>query len=181
MKNNKLFWPIIIVAIVIMVESVLLLSNNQSKKNENSNQVKILPTQEVNSEEIVSFDWLQEKGKAILVMKANKEVAIDAIDLYIGYKDVKVNSIKNLGNLPKPSFSKVSTEKSLVVMNYLISAAEGFKVMPEQYIRVAELELSTINTESAELFIDTKTQVVENGTAKVLPFSSKNLIINSTL
>ena len=176
-----MFWPIIVVAIIIMVESVLLLSNNQNKNNEDYNQAKILPTQEVKVEEVVGFDWLQENGKAILVMKANDEVSIDAIDLYIGYKDLEVVSIKNLGELPKPSFSKISTEKSLVVMNYLISVTEGFKMVPGQVIRVAELELSSIITEDAELSIDTKTQVVENGTAKVLPFSSKNLIINSTL
>ena len=179
--KNKLFWPIIIVAIVIMVESVLLLSNSQGKNNVNSNQTKVLPTQEIKSEDVVSFDWLREEGKAILVMKANKEIAIDAIDLYIGFKDIKVTAIKNLGVLPKPSFSKISTEKSLVVMNYLISETDGFKVLPNQYIKVAEMELNSITSESAELFIDTKTQVVENGTAKVLPFSSKNLIVNSTL
>lgn len=179
--NNKLFWPIIIVTIVIIVESILLLSNKQIGKQEENNTANITPTEEIIAEDVVSFDWLNEAGKPILILTANKDVAIDAIDLYIAYKNVKVNSVNNLNELPKPTFSKVSTEKSLVVMNYLISEATGLKMVSGQSIRVAEFKISSISTTGAELSIDTKTQVVENGTAKVLPFNSNKLIVNSTL
>jgi hypothetical protein len=179
--KNKLFWPIIIVAIVIMAESVLLLSGNQLKTTKTEVVTDIVPTEEVKNVEAVSFEWMYEEGKATLAMTANKKIAVDAIDLYIGYKDVTVNSVKNLNELPKPSFSKISSENSLVVMNYLINEAEGLIMMPGQIIQVTELDLKVNSEDVGELTIDSKTQVVENGTAKVLPFNSKKLIINSTL
>jgi hypothetical protein len=114
-------------------------------------------------------------------MTTNKKVSIDAIDLYIGYKGGKVESVKNSGELPKATFSKISSEKSLVVMNYLISETDGFLLEPGEIIKIVELQITPSSTESSEFFIDAKTQVVENGTAKVLPFSSNNLIVNSTL
>lgn len=168
--NNKLFWPIVLVSIVIIVESVLLLSNNQNKK-QNVEPVKVVTTEEVkNVEPVISFTWLDDGKKAVLQMSSKKSVAIDAIDLYIAYKDVKINSVTNMGDLPKPSFSKVSTEKSLVVMNYLIPEAEGFKLEAGKTISVAELDFTVLNAETVQISIDPKTQVVENGTVKVLPY-----------
>lgn len=164
-----------------MVESVLLLSGNQLKTTKTDVMTDTVPTEEVKSEEAVVFEWMYEEGKATLTMIANKEIAVDAIDLYIGYENVTVNLVKNLDELPKPSFSKISSENSLVVMNYLMDDAEGLIMMPGQIIQVAELDLEVNSEDIGELTIDSKTQVVENGTAKVLPFNSKKLIINSTL
>jgi len=175
--KNKLFWPIIIVAVVIIVESVLLLSDNKVNKTPEI----VVDSEEIVAEDVVNFEWLNETNKATLVMTANKEVSLDAIDLYIAYKNVKIDSVKNLDELPKPSFSKISTEKSLVVINYLISEEDGFKMTTGQSVKVAELEISLESTGSAEFSVDQKTQVVENGSAKVLPFSSKKLIVDSTL
>jgi hypothetical protein len=168
--NNKLFWPIVLVSIVIIVESVLLLSNNKNKK-VNVEPVKMVTSEEVKKvEPIISFTWLDDGNKTVLQMSSKKTVAIDAIDLYIAYKDVKVNSVTNVGDLPKPSFSKISTEKSLVVMNYLIPDAKGFMLEAGKTINVAELDLTILNAETAQFSIDPKTQVVENGTVKVLPY-----------
>jgi len=179
--KNKLFWPIVLISIVIIVESVLLLSSNQTRKTKVASAEITPPVEEVKVAEVLSFDWQGEVGKSVLIMTAKKAVAIDAIDLYIGYKNIKVNSVKNLEELPEPSFSKISADKSLVVMNYLISEAEGFKMQEGQSVKIVELGFTLNSTESAEFLIDAKTQVVENGSAKVLPFSSKNLIVNSTL
>lgn len=178
--KNKLFWPIAIIAIIIIIESLLLLTNRQIGKQE-INPVNIIPSEETMAEDDISFSWLNdEAGGPVLVMTANKGVAIDAIDLYIAYKGTKVNSVKNLDELPKPSFSKVSTEKSLVVMNYLISEALGFSMETGQSVKVAQLNITADPVEATELSVDPKTQVVENGTAMVLPFNSENLIINGT-
>ncbi|KKQ30200.1 MAG: hypothetical protein US46_C0009G0019 [Candidatus Shapirobacteria bacterium GW2011_GWF2_37_20] len=160
----------------------MLLSNNQIKKTElSTDTMDITPTEEVVSEEVLSFGWLQEEGKAILVITANEEVAIDAIDLYMAYNNTKISAVKNLGELPKPSFSKISTENSLVVMNYLIGEEGGFVMTPGQMVQVAQLDLSVNSGDVGELSIDSKTQVVENGSAEVLPFNSQKLIINGTL
>ena len=179
--KNKLFLPIIIVTLIIILESVLLLTTKQGQKT----KTRILNTgtpRVMQVEDAVSFEWQNEgNNKANLLMKANKNTSIDAIDLYVAYKNIKVKSVNNLNELPKPTFSKISTEKSLVVMNYLIPEAEGFKMVKGQSVKVAEFDLIPTSTGSAELSVDAKTQVVENATSKVLPFSSKNLIINGSL
>lgn len=181
--KNKLFWPTIIVAVIIIVESVMLISNAQTKKPVvDDNNTEDIQNSETKTEYAVGFEWLEEEdGKPVLMLKANRDVSIDAIDLYIAYKNAKVNSIINSDELPKPSFSKISTEKSLVVMNYLISEPEGFKITAGQSVKVVKLGISPISTEAADFSIDARTQVVENGTVKVLPFTSNNLIVNSTL
>jgi len=177
--KNKLFWPIAIVAIVIMVESVLLLTTKQGQKTKKMVIDNGAP-RVVQVEDALSFEWQNEdNNKANLVMKANKSMSIDAIDLYVAYKNTKVKAVNNLNELPKPTFSKISTEKSLVVMNYLIPEVDGFKLAKGQSVRIAEFDLIPNSTGSAELSIDPKTQVVENGTVKVLPFNSKSLIVNS--
>jgi len=177
--KNKLFWPIAIIAIVIMLESVMLMSDKNINKQE-SNPINGNFAEEVGTKDVINFSWTNEDtSKPILIMTANKKMAVDAIDLYVAYKGVTVNSVENLGELPKPSFSKVSIEKSLVVMNYLIAETDGFNIEEGQSIRVAQFDIKLDPTKIAELSIDPKTQVVENGTVKVLPFNSKSLIVNS--
>lgn len=178
--KNKLFIPIIIVTLIIMLESVLLLTTKQGQKTKTMVTDTGAPRVTL-IEEAVSFEWQNEDNKATLVMKANKNMSIDAIDLYVAYKNTKVKLVNNLNELPKPTFSKISTEKSLVVMNYLIPEVEGFKLAKGQSVRIAEFDLIPTSTESVELSVDAKTQVVENVTSKVLPFNSKSLIINGSL
>jgi len=168
--KNKLFWPIVIISLVIIVESILLISNNKSKNQVVVEEQTPVVSEVVKAEPVIEFTWIDEGSKKILEMRTKKTVAIDAIDLYISYKGATINSADNVGDLPKPSFSKISTEKSLVVMNYLISEAEGFSIASDQVVRVAELDITPLEGVSPELSIDSKTQVVENGTAKVLPY-----------
>lgn len=179
--KNKLFLPIIVVTLIIILESVLLLTTKQGLKT-NIGVIDNKTPKISQVEDAISFEWQNEdNNKANLVMKANKSMSIDAIDLYVAYKNTKVKAVNNLNELPKPTFSKISTEKSLVVMNYLIPEVDGFKLAKGQSVRIAEFDLIPNSTGSIELSIDAKTQVVENTTSKVLPFNSKNLIINSTL
>lgn len=168
--KNKLFWPIVIISLVIIVESIMLISNNKNKKQVVVEEQTPMVSEVVKKEPVIEFVWVDEGAKKVLEMRSKKTVAIDAIDLYISYKGATINSVKNAGDLPEPSFSKISTEKSLVVMNYLISEAEGFSMAYNQVIRIAELDITSIEGMMPELSIDPKTQVVENGTAEVLPY-----------
>lgn len=181
--KSKLFWPILILSVVVMAESLSLISSSQTtNKKDNFLSKTPLIKEEVINQNIIDFSWSNDKAdKPILIMTANKKVMIDAIDLYVAYKGVIVNLVKNLNELPEPTFSKISTGKSLVVMNYLINDAEGFNIEKGQSIKVAQFDIKIDPTKTAELSIDQKTQVVETGTVKVLPFSSKNLIINGSL
>lgn len=176
--KNKLFWPIVLVTVVIIVESVMLFTNNKpTLKSVDKDIPEVKPTEIIKKDEL-SFYWVNSE-KPVLMLKANDSVAIDAIDLYINYQNGEVINVNNLGDLPKPSFQKISKDKSLVVLNYLISAADGLKLEKGQEVKVLQLEVK--NTADLKLTIDGKTQVVENGSAKVLPFNSEDLIINSSL
>lgn len=175
--KNKLFWPIVVLSMVIMIESVLLMSGGKNVKRNNILSEIPLAGEE-STENIIDFSWSNEEtNRPILIMTANDRVAIDAIDLYIAYNGLIVNSVSNLNELPEPTFSKVSSEKSLVVMNYLISSENGFVVEKNQSIKVAQLEINLDSNKTAELSIDPKTQVVENATVRVLPFNDKRLVI----
>ncbi|MBU1117420.1 hypothetical protein KKD37_00485 [Patescibacteria group bacterium] len=178
--KNKLFWPIVLVTVVIIIESVLLLTGGVKNKAVVPNNDMSGSVEEEKMADAVSFEW--ENGeKAVLMMTANEEVSLDALDLYVGYKNATVDKMTSFDDLTKATFSKVSEDKSLLVVNYLVSEADGFKMVPGQSVKLIEVELSPVSTGSMELFIDDKTQVVENGSAKVLPFNSQNLIVNSTL
>lgn len=179
MKNtnikNKYFLPLVLLSIVTIAVSLFSITNKKNITDIKAGLVKMQP-----KEEVITFSW--EKGeKPVLVITASEEVSIGAIDLYIGYKNVEITGVTNLGELPEPAFSKVSEKNDLVVMNYLISENEGFKLIPGQSIRVIELEISPEISNMAELFIDNKTNVVENDSVEMVPYKSENLIINSTL
>jgi len=177
MKNKNIL-PIIFLSFVVIVVSLFSmtsLKNNGSKSVNNDDK----------ENEIISFYW--EKGeKPVLLMSANEEVSIGAIDLYIGYKNTEVTRVSNLGELPEPAFSKVSGDNSLVVLNYLIPEDEGFKISPGQSVKVVEIDISPDMMDEAELFIDEKTNIVDNnntvnGLPKGLPYKSENLMINNSL
>lgn len=176
MKNKKYFIPIVLLSIAVIAVSIFSLSSKKSSEVVNFDS----PSIEVEENNVITFSW-QQAEKPVLVMTASEEVAIGAIDLYVGYKNVDVAGVTNMGELPEPAFSKVNSDNSLVVLNYLISEDDGFKISPGQSVNVLELDLSSEMVDGAELFIDNKTNVVDNETVKGLTYKSENLMINSTL
>lgn len=179
--KNKYYFLIAIIAVVIIVESLMLLSKEQGISKvvvEN----KVTPSVEVVKEVgDLSFSW-REGDKAVLLMTANRDMSLDAVDLYIDYQGVDIKAVNsNGGVLPSPTFKRISPEKSLVVLNYLIDTPDGLKLLKGQTIEVLDLEINQKSGQKYQLSIDEKTQVVENGSSKVLPFNSQNLIINGSL
>ncbi|HPR99572.1 MAG TPA: hypothetical protein PLU63_01975 [Candidatus Woesebacteria bacterium] len=160
---------------VVIAVSLFSITNRENVTDISGRMVATQP-----EEGIVSFSW-QKGEKPVLLMTASEEVSIGAIDLYIGYKNVEVIRASNLSELPEPAFLKVSSDNSLVVLNYLISEDEGFKIYPGQSIRVVELDVSSEMMDGAEVFIDEETNVVDNDTMKGLPYKSESLMFNSSL
>lgn len=174
-KMKKIFFlPIILLSTVVIAVSLFSISGQKEMTNNNERVVE--PQLK---EEIITFNW-QEGEKPVLLMSASKEVSIGAIDLYIGYKGVDVVKVNNLSELPKPAFFKISEKNNLIVINYLISEDEGFKLSAGQSVRVMELELSSELVSGAQLVVDEKTNVVENDTVEMVPYKSENLIIKSS-
>jgi len=165
-------------AVVIIIESVLLLSRSVGK---------IGPqTLKEGSNILVSLNWEAkgevETGKSeevVLKMKAEKEVFIDAVDLYIKYDptQVTVSDVTFDNDFVKPSFSKISQEKGLVVVNYLVSAPKGFGLKIGAGVDLARLKVNYIAEGEVSFEVGEGTLVVENGSAKVLPFNSDSLIV----
>ncbi len=173
--KNKYFLPVVLLSLVVIAVSLFSITNQKKITDIDGGMVD---TQ--SKEEIVSFSW-QKGEKPILLMTASEEVSIAALDLYIGYKNIEVVGVSNLGELPEPAFQKVSNDNSLVVLNYLISEDDGFKIYPGQSVKIAELDISSEITTGAELFIDEETNIVDNNTIKGLPYKSENLMINGSL
>lgn len=176
MKNKNLL-PIIFLSFVVIVVSLFSMTSLKNKTPILENLTEIKDDQKG---EIITFSW-ENIEKPVLVMTASEEVSIGAIDLYIGYKNVEITGVTNLGELPEPAFSRVSKGNSLVVLNYLISEDDGFKILPGQSLRVVELDILPQVDQGYELFIDQETNVVDNETVKGLTYKSENLIINSIL
>lgn len=179
MKKNKILLILIpLVAVVIIIESVIFLSRSTTKKGP-----QLLKE---GSKTPVSLSWKAnsevETGKGeevVLSMASEKNVAIDAVDLYIKYDPTKV-TVDNVtfdAKFIKPSFNKISQEKGLVVVNYLVSAPKGFELKAGAGIDLARLKVSYQSEGEAGFEVGEGTLVVENGSAKVLPFNSSNLIV----
>jgi hypothetical protein len=180
MKENAMKVLIPLAALLVIIESILLLTKT-TKKNE-----VILPP---GSKTSVILSWEGNKNakmgkteEVVLKMKASKEVMIDAVDLYIKYDPTKitVSSFVADKNFVKPSFNKISQDRGMVVVNYLVSETKGYK-LGEKEIELARLKVNYISEGQATFQLGESTLVVENGSAKVLPFNNTNLVINATL
>jgi len=182
MKKNKILLTLIpVVAIVIIIESVIFLGRSTKKLGP-----QLL---KVGSNIPVSLNWKADKevviGKSdevILNMTTKKDVAIDAVDLYIKYdpSQVSIEEIVVDKSFVKPSFSKINPEKGLVVVNYLVSAPKGFELKTGTGIDLAKLKVNYLGEGEVSFEVGEGTLVVENGSAKVLPFNSSGLIVKVT-
>ena len=179
MKKNKILLTLIpVVAIVVIIESVIFLSRSTTKigpqvlKKGSDTLVNLV--WEANNEAVAG-----KSGEVDLRMKAEKEVAIDAVDLYIKYDpaQVTVNEITFDDSFVKPSFSKISSEKGLVVVNYLVTASKGFGLKAGGWIDLARLKVNYLGEGEVNFGVGEGTLVVESESAKVLPFNSSDLTV----
>lgn len=201
MKNNNLLKILVpIIAVVVIFESIMVVSNLSSKKTVVKESVpvsKSFPSVTAIERTPIDLVFATENremkiGNVYTVelnMVSKNGYALDALDLYVKY-DKSAFDVNNLTfgpRFPKPTFSKISTLKSLLVANFLINDQSGLKIIPNEVNLVAkfeikpkkagnfdfEINLGDANKESATLF-------VENGTSSVLPFTSNKLTVKVT-
>ncbi|MBP9817553.1 hypothetical protein KBC75_02220 [Candidatus Shapirobacteria bacterium] len=194
-KNNKFVKTVLpIVAVLVLLESVILITKNAGRvKDFIVNNPT--PTEKVDKEvafetQIVTNKETLKVGEVATVSvlaRALNPMSIDSANVYlkINTKAFDISKLSYDDRLPKPAFSKVSTTKDMVVVNYLITEADGFRTEKDESMALVsfeikpkvegtfDLELSTGNEmkESATMF-------VENATSKVLPYSGDKLTIN---
>lgn len=173
MKNTKLFWPIVLVAVIVIAESIIFLSKTEQPVkqivSEGNKEITASPV----PESVVRFFWNKKSdNKVTLMIESQKDLALDAIDLEIAYEGVKVNSVTSAGVLPNPTAPKISTESSVIVTHYLINDKDGFKLTQGKNVEVLNINFTPLNGQLPVFNINRdKTLVVESVTSKVLPYS----------
>ena len=170
--KNKSFFLVVLIAVVVIIGSLFLISS-KSKKDTGTIVKK-------DTEAVATFKW-QEGLSPALVMTANRDLALDAVEIYLDYEGAVINSVTNAEDLPAPSFMKVSTAKSQVVANYLISDPEGFVLKKDQSVTVLRLNIDETSIANGyKITMNPQSQLVESKSSKVLPFNNQDLIIKST-
>lgn len=199
-ENNILKIAVPIVAVLVIFESVMVVSNLSNRQSQTVTNTVPTVAQISNKPEVsetpidlvFGTDNKEMKiGKTYTVelnLLSKVDHSLDAVDLYVKY-DQSAFKVENLtfgSKLPKPTFSKISDQKSLIVSNFLINEQGGLKIMANEIVPVLKFSVTPkkvgnfvfeINEvkdqkESATLFI-------ENSTSKVLPFLSNKLNVKA--
>lgn len=195
-ENNK--WiktAIIIVAVVVILESVVIISNRGSVASvlPGGNQQ---PTQLLNGKEAVAVSLavktdtsdMKVRGayKVWVEMTGEKAINLDAVDLYVKY-DKSAFTVSNLdfsGMTVKPTFSKVSDLKSVVVVNYFITESTGLAMTVGKTVKLVGFTVTPKKAGTYDFSVSlgdnsgtSKTMLVENQTSKEVAFGSQKLTV----
>ena len=201
MNENKNILKLVIpvVAIIVIFESVVLV-NDLLKKKEAVTQgtgVNQMVVDVTNNKPVLDLIFGTESKQMVvgktypveLNMLANTIKSVDSMSLYINF-DQTAFEVTNLtfdNRLPKPSFSKISTQKNLIVVNYFVQDQSGYKIILNNTVALARFNVKPKKVGSFNFEINTgiadkesATMFIENATGKVLPFSSNKLTVTNS-
>lgn len=184
MNKNALKIIIPLIAILVIAESMVLISKLRTTTNLKTGPVELKPA--TNQPVTLKFEVdtntanVGSLNEVPLFLSSDKDVFVDALDLYIKYDPsaVVVTEAIAAKSFVAPSFKKVNPEKGMVVMNFLVSEASGFKLTKGVKVEIARLKVNYLKEGVTEFALGEGTLVVENGSAKMLPFNSEKLVIN---
>ena len=201
-KNKLLTYMVPVLAVVVLVESVMMISRLQNKAVLTSVSSPTQPPVVVSNPTMADdkiYDItistnkatyaVGEQGTGYVKMSGNVAKMLDAVNVYVKYDPTMfdVTSLSFDKKLPTPAFSKVSTLKSLLVANFLIAEANGLSLPANNELNLMTFKFNVIKAGTFNFEISTgadskesATMIVENGTAKSLPFLSNKLSINVT-
>ncbi|MFZ2153055.1 MAG: hypothetical protein WAV41_03280 [Microgenomates group bacterium] len=201
-QNNLLKYLVPVIAVIVLAESVLLISRANDKK-----PVVVVPavvapvvtsepvakTGDEDYQIVISSDVADAKvGESVDVkvsMLGKVEKSLDSVNVYVKYDPnaVDVKTLEFDKKLPEPAFSKVSTLRSLLVANYLISSPKGLLLPAKDELVLLSFKAKMLKSGTSSFEISTgkemkesATMIVENGTSKSLTFSANKLMINVT-
>ena len=196
-KMNSLKLLIPLAAVVVIIESVVVMSG-VSTQNSKKVAVAITPvpvvtqTKTVESAQAGLVFEVDSKTMKVgtkypvgLVLSTKKNLQIDTFDLYIKY-DPSAFEISDLSfdkKVGKPVFSKISKDKGLVVVNIYMSDVKGLEVISGvDLVKLVGFNAKPLKMGNYSFEVnagnggaESATMMVENGTAKVIPFSSSKL------
>lgn len=193
MNYFKILVPV--AAVLVIAESVILFSGLAKK-----NQVVTPPGGDganVPSEVVSNPDFSLvfggesqlQVGKPSMMevnMLANRERSLDSLNLYVKYdpRSFDINNLTFDPKLPSPTFSKVSTIKGMIVVNFLISDTQGMKLAEGDVLNLVSFEATPKAAGNFSFEVSTgngtnesATMFVENATAKALPYSGSKLTV----
>ncbi len=187
-KTNILRILIPLVAVLVIIESIYLVTSLVNK----NNQVKEV-AQSPMSDKMVNINLVSQAQNYIngepfevkVVMEAENDVLVDAVNLYIQYDPAMatVSELTSLEAMPQPTFAKISDKKDMIVLNYYIES-DGFPFLAKNPVEVASFMVTPIAAGEIKMDLstgvedsDSVTMIVENGTSKVVPFTANNLRI----
>jgi hypothetical protein len=205
-KNNYLKIILPVVAVLVIAESVVFVSGLSKKAPLVDSTVvptdTTIPTGTATSARVTPavppmFNLtVSTKNQEMTIGKSYQvevnsvslgQKSLDAVNVYIKY-DPTAFDVSNLvfdTKLPKPVFSKVSLQKSVVVVNYLISEKNGLVVKANENLALVKFTVKPKKTGNHSFEIssgneakESVTMLVENATSKALPYSSNKLTVN---
>jgi len=197
-KSNILKILVPIVAIVIVVESLVLINNLNKKKQEvvvkETPKSGLVNNKSVNEKAVVSVlvngvgaMKLNETSTIEVKASALQTKSVDSINVYLKYNPAafELSNLTFDKRLPTPTFSKISINKGLVVVNFLVSDPSGLKMMASEDITLMKFDAKPKSVGKFEFEINTgnelkesATMFVENATSAILPFSSNKLTVD---
>lgn len=201
-QNNVLKYLLPIVALIVLGESVMLISRlgNErivSQSQEKSGQTVMTATESGKQEQSKVYGFeitsdsnnltLNKTGLVEVKLKGNSDRFVDAVNVYVKYNPeaFEISNIVYDAKLPKPTFDKVSTERGLIVTNFLISEPKGLKIINNETLTVMKFNITPKTTGVFNFEISTgnemkesATMIVENATSQVLSYSSNKLTVN---
>lgn len=187
-KTNILRILIPLVAVLVIVESIYLVSSLVNK----NNQVKEVAESPM-SDKTVNIGLVSQTENFVIgesfevkvVLEAENDVLVDAVNLYVQYdpEQMTVSELTSLEAMPQPTFAKISDKKDMIVLNYYIES-DGYPFLAQQPVEVASFMVTPTVVGEIKMDLstgvedkDSVTMIVENGTSKVVPFTSNNLRI----
>lgn len=193
-QANVVKFLIPLVAVVVILESILLVTNltRQTKVGEpaeTSPEVSVMPVENVDFDVAVAGGADLRVGDEYPVevtAVSRGEKKLDAVNLYVKYDSsaFDVSGLVFNDRLPKPTFSKVSKQKNLIVVNYLISDSSGFTVGSGESLSLLKFNVKPLKAGEFSFEVSTSkdskesaTMFVENATSKALPFSAGSLVV----
>jgi hypothetical protein len=193
MNQKLLTGLIVLVAVVVIGESLVIISRlNPNQK------FTLLPTPTTQVTPMATTTdgqfsltttsaWTKGSAQTVTVaFMANRDISLDALDLYVKYDPAKVTVTKlNFPQL-KPTLSKISAPTGLALANYLITDTSGLKLLAGSELPLMTLSVTPKVSGAIQFEVATgqstsgsTTMIIENETSKALSFDSIPLTVNA--
>ena len=198
MKNKAVGYILMLVAVVVILESVVLVGGLEKKETVVSEKVgtesgKVATT--VTKSQPAEVAWVLQSesqtmklGKKYLVtvnLLPKKNLAIDGVEVFVKYPvgQITVTEMKDGSGMPKSVTNMVSEKTSTLVGRYMI-VGTPLQLVKDQSVEVLSFEVqpTKVGTFSLEISTgaelkETTSLVVENTSARAIPFESNKLTI----